>query len=223
MRSWIVRRSYDFACQICFWIMTFGYSIRFAGQKYMPRKGPVLVIANHTSFLDTAAAGLVIDRYAAFLARETLFRNRFFGPYIRFNGAIPIDLRGSSREGLAETIKALEQGKAVLMFPEGERSRDGKMQPLKPGLSLLFKRVPCQIVPVGIAGTYEALSRKRKYPRFCPLFFRATDAGIGVSVGPPIDSSKYASCSRQEMLTDLQDAMQKEVDNAERIRRKKGS
>ena len=65
-------------------------------------------------------------------------------------------------------IDALGRGRAVLMFPEGERTHTGEVQPLKPGVALLIKRVTCPIVPVGIAGCFAAWSRFMKLPRMSP-------------------------------------------------------
>ena len=67
----------------------------------------------------------------------------------------------------------------MLMFPEGERTHTGEVQPLKPGVSLLIKRVTCPIVPVGVAGAYQAWPRQSRWPRLDPLLLASRGRGIG--------------------------------------------
>lgn len=220
MPAWLRNLYYDIGYIACFWVMTAFTSIRMVGRRHMPMRGPVLLLANHTSFIDPMLVGLGSRRRLSYLARVTLFRNRFFKMLIESVNAIPIDHHGFSREGLNAVLKALESGQAVVMFPEGERSHDGQLADFKPGLSLIVKKSQALIVPVGIVGAYAAWSRHRKFPRFNPLFAPATDRTLAISVGPPIDPKKYANATREEMLADLQHAVRLEMANAEQIRRK---
>jgi 1-acyl-sn-glycerol-3-phosphate acyltransferase len=105
------------------------------------------------------------------------------------------------------------------MFPEGERTHDGSVEPFKPGIALLVKRVQAPIVPVGVAGAYAAFSRHMKLPKLAPLFMPPNEATIGVSVGAPIDPAKYQKMSREEMLEDLRQAVMKEAAKANALRR----
>src|SRR5260370_706938 len=83
---------------------------------------------------------------------KTLSRNRAFAWFISQYNAVPINQEGFSREGLRTIIDYLKAGRAVVMFPEGERTPNGQMQPLRPGVHLLVKWVEMPIVPIGIAG-----------------------------------------------------------------------
>ena len=123
-------------------------------------------------------------------------------------------------DGIQAVLHALGEGQAVLVFPEGERTYTGEFQSLKPGISLLIKRVRCPIVPVGIAGAFAAWSRHVKLPTFSPLLLQPGPSTIAVVVGEPIDPARYAGMEREEMLADLHRSMAAEQVEAERLRRK---
>ncbi len=123
-----------------FWSFTLGFSLRMQGERNMPQRGPALLIANHQSFLDPILCGLIARRPMVYLARKTLFKNRFGAAIIRSLNAVPIDQEGVGKEGMRTILDQLKLGKAVVVFPEGERTPHGRMQPLKPGIHLLIKR-----------------------------------------------------------------------------------
>ena len=135
--------------------MTLGFSLRLAGQRNLP-PGPALLVANHQSFFDPLLIGLAARRPRIYLARKTLFRNRFFAAMIRSLNAVPIDQEGVGKDGIRAILEQLQLGKAVVVFPEGSRTADGLMAPLRPGIHLLIKRTRVPIIPVGIAGGYDA-------------------------------------------------------------------
>lgn len=220
MPPWLADRWWDIGKLTCFYTMTSLFSFRMTGSQNIPRKGPALVLANHQSFLDPVIVGLAIPRYVRFVARQTLTKHRAVAALINSLRAILIDHRGFSREGLQATLDSLDQGNCVAMFPEGERTHDGLLEPFKPGFSLLVKKAKAPIIPAGIAGAYAAFPRTKKLPRLAPLFMPPSDATIAISVGRPIDPAKYAKMSREEMMADLQRAVQAEMDRAERLRRK---
>jgi 1-acyl-sn-glycerol-3-phosphate acyltransferase len=221
MPPWLADRWWDLGKVACFYTMTGLFSLRMTGGQHVPRTGPVLILSNHQTFLDPVLVGLAVPRYVRWVARQTLRKNRWLARLIGSLRAIPIDHRGFSREGLQATLDALERGACVGMFPEGERTHDGTLEPFKPGISLLIKRTRAPIVPAGIAGGYAAWSRHRKLPRFAPLFRPPTDATIAVSVGRPVDPTKYEKASREEMLEDLRGLVRVQMQKAERLRRKR--
>jgi 1-acyl-sn-glycerol-3-phosphate acyltransferase len=182
-------------------------------------KGPLLLLSNHQSMFDPVLVGLSSRRYLSYLARKNLFEQPVLAPLIRSLNAIPID-RNMGKDGIQAVLDALGCGQAVLVFPEGERTHDGTVQPLKAGASLLIKRVSCPIIPVGIAGTFGAWSRFMKWPRPAPLFLPPRPSTIAVSVGEPIDPARYATMKRDAMLADLHVALVAQHAAAERLRRK---
>jgi len=200
--------------------LTLGFSLRFEGGRNIPAEGPALLIANHESFLDPIAVGLTTTRQLCYLARKTLFTSPLFGGFLRSVGCVPVDQEGVAKDGLKAVLDLLSQGRAVLVFPEGERTITGQMNPLKPGIQLLIKRTKAPIVPVGIAGAFDAFPRSRKFPRFSPLFMPAGRGTMAVSVGAPLDARHYLELPRDKLLVELQQAIQARKDRAERLRRK---
>ena len=220
MPPWVRNCWYDFTYWASFFGMTLGWSLRVSGRRHMPRKGPVLVIANHQSFLDPLITGLASPRRMSYLARETLFINPFLGTLLRSLNGVPIDHRGFSREGLQTMLDLLERGEVVVVYPEGERTHDGRMHPLKPGITLLIKRIQAPVVPMGVAGAFDAWSRFETFPTPSPLFLPPTKRTVAAAIGPAIDPAPLAKMGREEMLEVLTAHLADAVREAERIRRK---
>src|SRR3954447_16839713 len=151
-------------------ILSLGFSLRYHRCKNTPKTGPLLIIANHQSFLDPPIVAQAFKRQLIYLARKTLFKNPFFRAIIRGLNAVPIDQDGIGKEGLKAILEQLALGKPVLVFPEGTRTPNGKIHDLRPGIHLLIKRTSAPIVPVGLAGAYDAWPSWRTYPIPSPLF-----------------------------------------------------
>jgi 1-acyl-sn-glycerol-3-phosphate acyltransferase len=202
-----------------FYAFTFGWSFRATGREDLPQQGSVLLVANHQSFIDPVLIGAAAPRWLTYLARSNLWNNRILARAINVFGAVPID-RGFGKEGLQTVLDQLARDRVVLMFPEGERTHGGELQPLKPGVSLLVKRVMCPIVPVGVAGAYQAWPRTRKWPLPDPLMLATRGRAIAVAFGEPIDPKRYKGMDRDAILTDLGLEIREAYEAAERIRRK---
>jgi 1-acyl-sn-glycerol-3-phosphate acyltransferase len=210
--------------EFCFWAVYFvlmlGFSLRAAGRRNFPRRGPVLLIANHQSFLDPLCVGLASPRHLHYLARKTLFNNRAFGLWLRVVNSVPIDQEGVGKEGMRNILARLEAGHPVLVFPEGERCGDGLLHPLRPGIGLLVKRVRGPIVPVGVAGAFDAWPRDKKFPVPAPLFLRPSRRTLAVVFGPPRDPATLDGLSREQMLAVLYDDILAAWKQAQALRRK---
>src|SRR5262245_43311184 len=182
MASYFNAIFYEFVRAHAMATYTLGFSFRFEGGRNIPRQGPALLIANHESFLDPVAIGLTTHRHLHYLARKTLFVGTF-GSFLRRVNCVPVDQEGVAKEGLRTIIELLGQGKAVLVFPEGERTETGKILEFKPGIQLIIRKTRAPIVPVGIAGAYDAFPRSKALPSLSPLFMPATKGAFAVSVG----------------------------------------
>ncbi len=207
-----------------FWVqgatLSLGFSLRTEGMRHVPRTGPAVLIANHQSFLDPSLVGVAARRRLCYLARKSLFKHRPVAWFIRSLNAVPVDQEGVGIEGLRLLLQKLREGEAVMVFPEGTRTPTGAIQPLMPGIHLLVKRAPAPIIPVGIAGAFEAWPNTRLLPIPAPLFFPAGPGTLAVAVGPPLDGRRLAGLPREQVLKELSEALQRMHDRAEQLRRK---
>ena len=123
------------------------------GRENVPAQGPLLVVANHLNLTDPPLLGVSLDRNVIFMAKEELFRSRFSGYFIRNFGAFPVYRGRLDRQALLQADKILARGLALLMFPEGRRSKNAQLQSAFPGTALIARRSGTPILPVGITGT----------------------------------------------------------------------
>jgi 1-acyl-sn-glycerol-3-phosphate acyltransferase len=176
----------------CWPISLVWFRYRYTGGHHVPKAGPVLLVANHQSHLDPVLVGLACPRQLKYLARHDLF----FWPFswwIRALGAVPIDRKRGALGGIKTTLKLLDQREAVLVFPEGSRTPDGRLHPLLPGFCLLARRSGATVVPLAISGAYDAMPRGSVFPRPC---------SISLAFAPRIDCTEYQRLS-DEQLTQL--------------------
>ena len=117
------------------------FRIRCFGREHVPPSGGGLVMSNHQSNMDPVLVGLATNRRLNYLARETLFAFAPFRWLIKSLDAIAIDREGLGLAGLKETLRRLKRGELVLIFPEGTRTRDGEIAPLKSGFCAVARRI----------------------------------------------------------------------------------
>ena len=149
-----------------------------SGREHCPVTGPVILAPNHISYLDPPASGSGLHRPVHFMAKEELFRIPLFGRLIRSLNARPVRRDGSDMRALKAALAQLEEGHALLVFPEGTRGEEG--QPLregKPGVGMLAVLSGAPVVPVYVSGSGAALPRGRALPR---------PARVRVTFGPPL-------------------------------------
>lgn len=125
----------------------------------LPGDTNVIVACNHCSNLDPLVVGVAFPRKLRYFAKEELFRSLFLGTVIRTLGAVPVSREdnASAATALKGFFKLLEEGSDVLIFPEGGRSLDGKLQTLEAGVGLIAAHSKVPILPVFIKGTYKAM------------------------------------------------------------------
>ena len=169
------------------------YRVRHTGQENIPAAGPVLIVSNHQSHLDPILVGTGCRRQINYVARETLFRFAPFGWLIHSVGAFPIDRDGIGLGGIKESLKRLKRGEMVLIFPEGTRTRDGRIAPFRPGFTALAARSKAAILPVAVEGAYQAWPRTKKFPG---------PGRIRVHFGKPITLEEIVGCDERELLAE---------------------
>jgi 1-acyl-sn-glycerol-3-phosphate acyltransferase len=184
--SW---RIAQFSCEVALRLI---YGLRVRNAASVPAEGPVLIAANHQSFLDPPAIGCAVtQRQLDFVARGGLFENRHFGWFISFLNSIPVAEEGPDAAAIREILRRLEMGRCVMIFPEGSRTPDGEVHEFKRGVALLVKRAKCPVVPAAIDGAFEAWPRTRKRPRV---------------IGAPRVRAIYGEAIYDELMKDGADA-----------------
>lgn len=190
-RPWLQRMVYD-SSRIG--VRVFGrlfFGLCFLGSENFPSQGAALVCSNHQSFLDPLLVGAMCDRRLNYLARENLFRSRLFGALIRYYDAIPVRRDGMSLAGLKETLRRLRRQEMVVIFPEGTRTDNGEIKPLKAGFCVLARKQRIPIVPVAIAGAYEVWPKGAKLPCL---------ARVCLAAGKPITSEQVAALDDKQLV-----------------------
>jgi len=134
------------------------FDLRVVNQERLIQDGPVLVVANHESYLDPPFIGVSFRDSIYFLARKTLFRGPAAWLYPRLN-AIPVDQDNPDMTSLKKIIKLLKSGERVLLFPEGERTLTGEIGEAQAGVGLIISKARVPVQPLRIVGAKEALPR----------------------------------------------------------------
>ncbi len=150
----------------CFRVMYATYfRWRVCNPERVPLEGPVILASNHASFLDPPLVGSGVKRGINYLARDTLFRFPGIGWLLRRWNCVPVDRDGGGAAGLRAILDRLLAGGAIILFPEGTRTRDGNLQPARSGIGLTVIKSAAAVVPVRVFGTYAAYGRHLKFPR----------------------------------------------------------
>jgi 1-acyl-sn-glycerol-3-phosphate acyltransferase len=159
------------------------------GLENMPRTGPVIVVCNHLSFVDSVFLPLVVDRQMAFLAKSDYFTGPGIkGWAIRFfmtsAGQLPIDRSGgkASEASLNAGLQVLAEGKVLSMYPEGTRSPDGRMFRGRTGVARIILEANVPVIPAAVIDTDKVMPLGTSFPKVHK---------VGVVLGAPLDFSRF--------------------------------
>jgi 1-acyl-sn-glycerol-3-phosphate acyltransferase len=157
-------------------------------QEKVPQTGGVIFVVNHISNADPLALGQFLafsGRWPRFLAKESLFRVPVMGRIIRACGQIPVQRQSArSADALQAAVEAVDQGRAVVIYPEGTITRDPDLWPMagKTGAARIALRTGCPVIPIGQWGAQELMYGPRiHFPKLLP---RKT---LRLLVGDPVD------------------------------------
>ena len=167
------------------------------GRENIPSQGPLLVIANHLNLADPPVLGVSLGRKMVFMAKKELFHFRFLGYFIRGFGAFPVHRGKLDRKALRQAEQVMAEGLALVMFPEGMRSRSGRLRPAFPGSALIALRSGVPILPIGISGTERI--------KGVAWFLRRPE--ITVNIGHPFHLPPASSKLTKEELSRITDFM----------------
>jgi 1-acyl-sn-glycerol-3-phosphate acyltransferase len=193
MRAWY--RGWQIASQVTFALV---FGIRSFGRENVPRRGPVLLVSNHQSYLDPVLCGIGLTRELDYIARESLFHNPAFAWYIRSLNAFPIQRGQADLAAIRKIVERLSQGRAVTLFPEATRTPTGHIRPIKSGFELVARKGKATVVPVVIDGAFEAWPRTRPLPG---------PGRIGILYGEPIPPQVHQAMKRNELVDIVNDRL----------------
>lgn len=125
------------------------------GREHIPKEGPVILCANHISLWDPPLLGSGIERMVNFMAKEELFRIPVLSFLITKFGAFPVKRGAGDRAAIRATLKLLEDGEILGIFPEGTRSKTGELGEGMHGVALFALKSQAQVIPVAIVGPYR--------------------------------------------------------------------
>jgi len=174
------------------------FGIRVYHRHRLPRRGGVLVVANHQSYLDPILAAVGMPRPYHPMARESLFRFAPFRWLIRSLYAFPVRRGRADVAAVREAMRRLKAGAVGLMFPEGTRTRDGSIRPLHGGPVAIAVRAAVPLVPMVIDGAFEAWPRTRPLPR---------PHTIRVACGRPVSAAQAAAGDPDDVMAGLRQQM----------------
>jgi 1-acyl-sn-glycerol-3-phosphate acyltransferase len=159
--------------------------IRVEGKEHLPRSGPVILASNHRSFLDSIFIPLLVRRRVTFVAKAEYFDDKRIAWFFRGVGQIPIRREGgsASERALESATEVLEAGGVFGIYPEGTRTRDGRLHRGHTGVARLALRTGAPIIPVGIIGSDEVQPIDSKLPRL----FKT----VRIRFGEPIELGHY--------------------------------
>ncbi len=144
------------------------FSFRVINRENIIEEGGTILAMNHQSYIDPPLAGIACKREIYYLARKTLMDWPVLGPLFPKMNVIPVDQERADMSALKAVIRIVKSGQCTVIFPEGSRTLDGKLQPAQPGLGLVIAKTLAPVVPMRIFGAYEAFPRGGK-PRPHPV------------------------------------------------------
>lgn len=152
---------YNIAKGLLYGLFKLVYRVKIEGRENIPQGGAFVVCANHISNLDPPILGVCMPFQLTYMAKEELFKNKFFGKLISSLGAFPIQRGNGDIGALRSAIRILKDGRKMVIFPEGGRSDGTHLRIGKPGAALIAVKAEVGILPVGIVGNYKPF-RKMK-------------------------------------------------------------
>lgn len=141
------------------------FRLQGVGREHIPASGPVLLAANHRSFLDPFVIGAITTRPIYYVAKRELFERRWRAWLLNSLGAFPIDRGASDEQAIATARTILRRGDCVLIFPEGTRVRPGPLGAPRRGVGRLALETDAPVVPIAVIGTEDVRRGWRVRPR----------------------------------------------------------
>jgi len=179
------------------------FQLETEGLENIPKEGPAILASNHFSFLDHFLLPAVVDREITFIAKAELFENKLWGFMLTHWGQISVQRGTGDNSAINSALAVLEDGRLFGIYPEGTRTRDGKLHKGHTGVARISLISGAPVIPVGMIGTYDILPRKAVMPKF---------KKAGIKIGKPLDFSMHAGMENdRELVQKLTDRVMDEI------------
>ncbi len=153
------------------------FKLRIEGREHEPARGPFIVAANHASIIDPPLVGIALRHQAAYMAKHELFDAPVLGPLLRSIGVFPVRRGEPDRRAIRKSLDVVQSGGILVMFPEGTRSPDGRLQKPEPGAAMIALRTGAAVLPAAVVNSHRILPKGARRPKFQQVIVR---------LGPPL-------------------------------------
>lgn len=171
-------------------------------------KGGAIIASNHVSFLDPPLIGASWPEETHYLARASLFKSFFFGQLLKNLHAHPVEGSAQDLKSIKTACQLLDQEKKLVIFPEGIRSADGEMKPIKTGIAMLALRTKKPIIPTYIHGAFEIWPRFKKWPTW--------KGQLACVFGKPIFIESYLHLEKKAAQEKIAEDVKQAIENLRR-------
>jgi 1-acyl-sn-glycerol-3-phosphate acyltransferase len=184
-------------------LLLVGVKVKVTGLEKLDPKQPYIFTPNHQSFIEVPLFVTYLDRYPGYLAKKEVFKYPIFGYGISLIKVVPIDRSNSiaAVENAKAATENIRQGKSYMVYPEGTRSKDGKLQPFKKGAFMMAIDAGVPIVPVTISGATKIMPKGE---------IKVTPSTVHITIHEPISTKGYS----KENIAELMERTRKKVYSA---------
>jgi len=186
---------------LCNLVGKVAFDFKVYGRENLIEEGGAILASNHQSYLDPPCIGMACRNDIYYLARNTLYQRPLIGPLLKQLNTVPVDRDRGDVSSIKTIIRLLRSGQRVIIFPEGTRSSDGKLQPARAGLGMIIAKTLAPVVPVRVFGSFEAL------PRVGGLKLRP----VSVVVGKPMRFSEDALKGDRDVYQKLSNQVMEKI------------
>jgi len=204
-----IKFSYRFVCFLSKVLLKTFYNFQVYGKENLT-KGAAIITSNHVSFFDPSILTVAIKEELHFLAKESLFTIPIFKTIIKWLNAHSISGKESNIQTVKKVKDILRSGQKIVLFPEGTRSMDGKVNKLLPGVGFLINLTKCTIIVVYIHGAHEVWKRGQKFPK---LFGRNK---IFCVFGKPIRYEEFEKIDKNKRIPIILNRIETELKNLQK-------
>ena len=172
--------------------------IRGIDPKLLPKTGPLIIAPMHVTYFDPSVVSSVLwPRRLDFFASQHLYQSRLMSFLLKRLRTHPL-IRGNAMQALRQALRMLEEGKTIVIFPEGTRSRSGTIGTVKKGIAMLSEKAKCPVVPISLSGLYDVWPPHKKFPYFFPK------KKVVIHIGEPLPPCQPGEDNYEEWLRCLQ-------------------